>query len=227
MTLSDVVAAMKAAGLSNDQIVATVEQLDEGRRARSREGNAARQRTFRERNAANALQAVTPPSTDNGNNARNARHALHPSPDKERSHTPPKEINPTPFVRDARAREAFERFWTAWPNKTQKTYAERCFAKVASDVEQILDGVSRYIRDKPPDRPWLNPSTFLNQHRWLDQPATIQPTGVKHGKGNLVDAGRDLLRRFDERERQMRAESGNPGGDQTVRLLPGFGSQRS
>ena len=32
-------------------------------------------------------------------------------------------------------------------------------------------GVDRYIGSKPPDRPWLNPSTFLNQRRWEDEPA--------------------------------------------------------
>jgi hypothetical protein len=36
-------------------------------------------------------------------------------------------------------------------------------------------GLRNYIRDKPPDRSWLNPATFLNQQRFLDAPAPVTP----------------------------------------------------
>jgi hypothetical protein len=64
--------------------------------------------------------------------------------------------------------ERFTRFWAAWPNKVQRPYAEKCFARVAKEVDAIVAGVERYVATKPPDRPWLNPSTFLNQRRWED-----------------------------------------------------------
>jgi hypothetical protein len=94
---------------------------------------------------------------------------------KEISPTPPKEITPFPVHIDrARARsEAFDRFWSVWPNKVGKPVAERAFAKVANEVDAIISGVERYVRDRPPDRDWLNPSTFLNQRRWEDQPAPV------------------------------------------------------
>jgi hypothetical protein len=69
----------------------------------------------------------------------------------------------------------FDLFWSIWPNKVGKLAAEKAFAKVAGELAQIISGVERYIRDKPPDREWLNPATFLNGHRWRDQPASVVP----------------------------------------------------
>ena len=66
------------------------------------------------------------------------------------------------------------RFWKEWPNKVGKPAAVKAWAsarKRGHSVETIMDGLERYIYGKPPDRPWLNPSTFLNQERFLDQPA--------------------------------------------------------
>ena len=54
--------------------------------------------------------------------------------------------------------------------------------------------------------------------------------GPGNGKGNLVDAGRKLIRRLDEQFAHLddvRPKDGGPAGDPAVRLLPGFGSQRS
>lgn len=78
--------------------------------------------------------------------------------------------------KDKRARRAspsveFQKFWEAWPNKVGKPAAEKAFAKVASEVDAIVEGVAAYVRDKPADRPWLNPATFINQRRWEDKPA--------------------------------------------------------
>jgi hypothetical protein len=72
-----------------------------------------------------------------------------------------------------RARECdeFIRFWNAWPHKVGRRAAEKAFAKVSREIDAILKGLAAYIRDKPPDRQWLNPATFLNQRRWEDAPA--------------------------------------------------------
>ena len=69
--------------------------------------------------------------------------------------------------------QAFERFWDVWPHKTGKPAAIKAFFKVWREADAIIAGVNRYIRDKPADRPWLNPTTFLNQRRWEDQPAPV------------------------------------------------------
>jgi len=55
MSLAATVKAMAAAGCSAEQIAEVVSKIDEERRAKSRAGNAARQKRWRERNADNAV----------------------------------------------------------------------------------------------------------------------------------------------------------------------------
>jgi hypothetical protein len=74
----------------------------------------------------------------------------------------------------------FDEFWEAWPNKVGKPAARKAYKAAAKrhngldpfDTE-LMAGMQRYIAEKPVDRPWLNPATFLNQERWLDQPAPV------------------------------------------------------
>ena len=77
--------------------------------------------------------------------------------------------------RDAResrlaVEKAFEEFWKIWPNKVEKKTALKAFEKAlkAASLETILAGVKAYIAHKPPDRAWLNPTTWLNRERWND-----------------------------------------------------------
>jgi hypothetical protein len=79
----------------------------------------------------------------------------------------------------AQMRAAFDRFWASWPHKVGRPAAERAFAKCWREVDAILAGVESYIRSKPPDRPWLNPATFLNQRRWEDAPASLPLTALQ------------------------------------------------
>ncbi len=116
----------------------------------------------------------------------------------------------------------FHLFWDIWPNKVGKPAAVKALKsalKRVDDISEILDGVRAYIREKPPDRPWLNPATFLNQNRWEDQPAK-----VTHGRRTVQDAARDLhenilagIAAFDEpAPRSLRSGE----GEAVVRLLP-------
>jgi len=83
---------------------------------------------------------------------------------------------------DRRAREKeleaefHETFWPAFPNKVGKPKALTAFLKARKkdSLEDIMVGLQRYVTGKPPDRAWLNPTTFLNQERWNDQPAPVQ-----------------------------------------------------
>ena len=65
-----------------------------------------------------------------------------------------------------------ERFWTAFPNKIGKADAMKAFDKASNKVtpEVLFPALHRYA-NKTDDRPFCNPSTWLNQERWLDQPA--------------------------------------------------------
>lgn len=71
------------------------------------------------------------------------------------------------------ARAGFAEWYAAYPHKVGKAAAEKAYVAARRKVDQrtLLDAVSRYIRDKPPDRSYCNPATWLNQERWLDQPA--------------------------------------------------------
>jgi hypothetical protein len=71
----------------------------------------------------------------------------------------------------------FEEFWNAFPNKVGKRAALKAFLfarKRGASAGQIVAGVGNYLRTKPPDKPWCNPATFLNQDRWLDEIAPVQ-----------------------------------------------------
>lgn len=128
-------------------------------------------------------------------------------------------------VRAQKAADGFERFWEAWPHKVGKPDAARSFLKVADQVDAIVAGVDRYIENKPPDRPWLNPSTFLNQRRWEDQPANVQQgvigNGRGNGKGSLIDAADRLIDQLDRAERSGQIR------ETTFGLLPVVRSQLS
>ena len=103
--------------------------------------------------------------------------------------------------------EFHETFWPAFPNKVGKPKALISFLKARKkdNLENIMAGLNRYIADKPPDRQWLNPTTFLNQERWNDQPAPIQErnyartnTDSRSTGQKVADAMRRLAPRFDD-----------------------------
>jgi hypothetical protein len=94
------------------------------------------------------------------------------------SETPPdtEQITDTEQKKEeTRARRAwpFEEFWSIYPSKIGKGAAEKAFRKVEKsqsvDFPFLLEALRRYVAKKD-DRPWCNPSTWLNQRRWEDQP---------------------------------------------------------
>jgi len=71
----------------------------------------------------------------------------------------------------------FERhFWPVYPNKVGKPVARNSFVKARAkvDLQTIMVGLRIYV-SKTDDRPWCNPSTWLNQERWADQPLRQSP----------------------------------------------------
>lgn len=97
---------------------------------------------------------------------------LEPEPETEPEPEPEKETR----ARRAPLDDAsFVEFWVAWPHKVEKPAALKAYRKALARASpsEILDGVRRYVAAKPPDRPWLNPSTFLNRDRWTDEPAQL------------------------------------------------------
>ena len=103
---------------------------------------------------------------------------------------------PTPTFEEARAssretravrapppdwpRDYRERFWAEYPHKVGRPKA---LAKLDAIAKRgavrwgdLIGGLRRYVAEKPADRPWCNPETWLNQERWADQPASVQPS---------------------------------------------------
>jgi len=119
--------------------------------------------------------------------------------------------------------EEFSIFWRAYPHKVGKGEARKAFGKAIkrSSLEQMLAGVERYVATKPTDRSWCNPSTWLNQDRWEDQPADHQIVAKQQPISPRMQVILNNRRMFDEAARRSTLEP-NPFDShaQTPQLLP-------
>lgn len=82
--------------------------------------------------------------------------------------------------------DAFDQFWRFYPHKVGKKAALKAFAaakRTGVTWARLRFALDRYVAEKPPDRAWCNPATWLNQGRWDDEPAN-NPTGRTFGTGN-------------------------------------------
>lgn len=84
------------------------------------------------------------------------------------------------------ASESFEKFWSAYPKRVGKQAAEKAWKKIKPDSRELI---FQDLADRPKlDQNWLkdqgqfipNPTTYLNQGRWLDEwePPKQQATGT-------------------------------------------------
>ena len=101
-------------------------------------------------------------------------------------------------IKNARARkflwvdDGFETlFWPKYPNKVGKADARKAFNAIGKSdtvsINTIMRGVERYIHDKPSDRQWCNPGTWLRQERWLDEPGQVSKPNGKVGFGETAE----------------------------------------
>lgn len=178
---ADVLRELGALGLSIEQIAGVVEILERK--------DAAKKAAQRERMRAVRERART--TTHNDAQTITCAHNDAQSPPKEIPHTP-LEITPIPSLRsgissfetrvgapDAVCRIEFgTMFWQSYPHRVGRAAALRAFvaARQRASLTDILDGLQRYIQQKPPDRQWLNPERFLVDDRWTDEPASTQPS---------------------------------------------------
>lgn len=67
----------------------------------------------------------------------------------------------------------FDEFWQLWPNKKAKDASQKKYISIlkASPEKhsEIMEGLRRYIANKPEWQDWMLPTTFLNQGRWADE----------------------------------------------------------
>ena len=111
--------------------------------------------------------------------------------------------------------EAFERFWTAYPRKVGKGRAEKLFVRLKPD-HRLLDTMLTAIEQAKGSEQWQrdqgryipNPSTWLGQRRWEDEPFPDSPAYC----GNLDPPGHappcalppELAREKERREEALR-----------------------
>jgi len=82
---------------------------------------------------------------------------------------------PPPPDKSPTINELFELWYSRYPHKVCRGQAVKAFPsalKKAGSLGVLLDGLQRYIKTKPKDRPWANPATWLRGERWLDEEAT-------------------------------------------------------
>lgn len=146
-----------------------------------------------------------------------------PIPKEEEEHT---EATPlcVAHTRDEAPAGAFDQFWDRFPNKVGKQAAKASFDRVRKSGKvtfaELMAGLDRYIAAKPVNREWCNPTTFLNQGRWADQPAP-PPTPFPGGNGHrqsprpsnhvALKRAADLVGIFDDRDdAQTRSDDRGP-----------------
>jgi hypothetical protein len=161
LSVAALIKAMRAAGVEPDKILATVEVMEQERLAKGR---------LRQSKHRNSKRNGDVPSVTKRDECDT------PLSPKEIPPTPPKEITPIPVSEprgsSTKSAREFAEFWELFPNKVGKRVAEDAFVKALkrAPFDAIMAGLRRYAA-KTDDRQWLNPSTFLNQNRWEDQPA--------------------------------------------------------
>lgn len=77
--------------------------------------------------------------------------------------------------------EQFDAFWIVYPRKVAKPDALKAFARALkkTTLDTILEGLARYMQEKPQYQDWRHPATWLNDEGWADD---YGPTGVGVGK---------------------------------------------
>lgn len=133
---------------------------------------------------------------------------------------------------EPRARDAlieleaeFTVWYRAYPTKIGRGAARKAFVRVRRAgiaLAALLDGLERYKQSKPADIAWCYPATWLNQQRWLDEPAPNG--GIKHGPhgvGTGKSERQDRWQRaYDQLSESVAAdERGEEGSPTYPRLL--------
>ena len=180
------------------------------------------------------LDGLTPPQ--DSSNSLNSLGSDSPSRARARAsarpRTPSPSPSPSPEVKkegslrepNARARApladrmAWDTFWHAYPHKVGIAAARKAFpaAIAKAPINEIIAGLERYRSDKPPDRAWCNPSTFLNQERWRDEPADNASRSGSNGHDRrhtgpataIFEGAARALARLEKRDAEQAADRG-------------------
>lgn len=153
-----------------------------GDRQYQSDGSKERQSRYRERQ-----------KSKKGDSRISQSDAMRPSRDAEV--TPQDTDTDTDVAKATKNAGAFDDWYSRYPHKVQRGAAEKAFPKALklASLQELIDGVERYVASKPSDRPYQNPATWLNGKGWLDQPAVVQPRGSP-ARQSASDTGYQILR---------------------------------
>lgn len=103
----------------------------------------------------------------------------------------------------------FEEFWRAFPNRVGKLAAEKAYvkARARASAEELLAGVTRYLRIKPGYAEFCHPATWLNQGRWLDEGPSPKAGSSSCPHDPQCRTRRDCIQRIIEDGRRARASA--------------------
>lgn len=152
-----------------------------------------------------------------GSNGGKAKAAKYQEKVLAGANLPPKQPKPEPIDNsEAKASSisrpqpkpnGFARFWEAYPNKTGKGAAETAYAKALKRIDgpdppAVLLAALERVKPTWRDRQFIpNPTTWLNQDRWEDQPETVVPLDVRRDRPSAPD--RKLEERHDNYRRSF------------------------
>lgn len=82
----------------------------------------------------------------------------------------------------------FDQFWAEFPRRVGKLAAQKAFVKARkiASQQEIIDGVRRYVANKPDYADYCHPQTWLNQGRWLDEPDRRSGTDRRMSRGGIL-----------------------------------------
>lgn len=206
----DAIAAFFTADWRHTRIDAELDKFEVKRQARvaagSRGGTAA---------AKNRKQVQ---QTNSNAGSKNAANEYQPEPEPEPSLFLSSAISlegeePQREQASGHDRWSFDEFWKLYPHKVGKHDARRAFDRVKKTrtvrFTEVVAGLLRYAA-KTDDRPWCNPATWLNQGRWTDQPAELNPRPPPQTKNGFAVVNRDLMENAHAGETSdYRAENGS------------------
>lgn len=145
----------------------------------------------------------------------------HPASDSARAREPRPVrgglFGDMPDERKGWRKDWFDReFWPRYPHKVGKKAAQKAAEKVeragVTDLDTLLAALDRYA-GKNDDRPWCNPATWLNEHRFDDAPAPASTGPPRNRSGGNGFAA--LARRFEQEDHGDEHEYG-PGDPEII-----------
>lgn len=100
--------------------------------------------------------------------------------------------------------DRFDLFWQAYPRKTGKAYAKKCFDKLKPSAE-LTERMIKAIEEQKRSLEWKrdngqyipNPSTWLNQGRWDDE-LRRDPTDHTYTQEEQDRMGEEAMRQMDK-----------------------------